>query len=82
VGIGVRRGCWQTAVVGVTLGMLAIAVGAVPAAAVTGSDSQSGPLPHNGGLPVLAASIALLVVIGIGGWVLSVIGRRSGKGPR
>lgn len=36
--------------------------------------TEAGPMSHSGGFPVLFASLALLVVIGLGGWLFSRIG--------
>ncbi len=66
-------------------GVLTVAVtvgAATPAVAAGESSGSGGPMSHNGGLPVVAASLALLVAIGIGGWVFSALSRRSGRGRR
>lgn len=73
---------YRLPIVAAISGVLGLTAGAGPAAAASSSGPSSGPMSHNGGLPVLAASLALLVAIGIGGYVLSALSRRSGKGPK
>lgn len=79
------RACRPAAIAAAVFGVLTLAVtvgGAGPAVAAGDSSGSSGPMSHNGGLPVLAASLALLVAIGIGGWVFSALSRRSGRGRK